>query len=98
MNPAVLDLAQKIADEHNLKLRDVLSRFRRAGLQFRTETVRAFDSAPRDEHTILGFAYDGYFYPYTDEANRQQLLKLVLAAAPEGRKTLEPAAPSLTAG
>jgi hypothetical protein len=82
VNAAVLEIAQKIAEEHSLKLREVVARFRRAGVQFRTETTRAFDNGPHDENVVLGYSFEGYFYPYTDEENRSLLEKLVLDAKP----------------
>lgn len=86
MNPVVLELAQKIADDHGLTLRDVVTRFRRAGIQFRTETQRTYDTEARDENTLIGFSFEGFFYPYSDEDNRATLEKLVLEAYPRERK------------
>lgn len=80
MNTAVLEIAQQIADDHALTVRDVVSRFRRAGVQFRTETTRSFDTEPRDENILLGYSFEGYFYPYNDDDNKALLEKLVLEA------------------
>lgn len=91
MNTAILEIAQKIARDHALSLRDVVARFRRAGVQFRTETTRSFDNEPKDETVLLGYSFEGFFYPYTDEDNIALLEKLVLEARP--RET-RPAAPS----
>lgn len=90
MNTAILEVAQKIADGHKLTLRDVVARFRRAGVQFRTETTRSFDNEPHDENILLGYAYEGYFYPYNEEENQTLLEKLVLEARPRESRVLEP--------
>ncbi|NDD27118.1 MAG: hypothetical protein EB084_02480 [Proteobacteria bacterium] len=82
MNAAILEVAQKIADGNDLSIRDVIARFRRAGVQFRTETTRSYDTSPQDENVLLGYSFEGFFYPYSEEENRALLEKLVLQARP----------------
>lgn len=90
MNPAVLELAQKLADDHGLTIRDVVTRFRRAGLQFHTETTRTYDTRAHDENVLQGFSFEGFFYPYSDEENRATLERLVLTALPRETRKSEP--------
>lgn len=85
MNTAVLEVAQKIAEDNSLSIKDVVARFRRAGVQFRTETTRTYENEAHDENVLLGYSFEGLFYPYSDEENRAMLEKLVLEAKP--RKT-----------
>ena len=100
MNQAVLEVAQAIADSHDLGLRDVMVRFRRAGVEFRTETKHSVLNDNKDEHVLLGYAYQGLYYPFTDE-NRVFLEGLVMSAKPPERppqsrpeEKTEPTAPA----
>lgn len=77
MNLAVLEVAQAIADNHKLTLRDVIARFRKIGIEFRTETNHSFTGEPKEEQILLGYAYQGLFYPYNEEDNRKQLESLI---------------------
>ncbi len=82
MNQVVLELAQNIADVHSLTLRDVIARFRKMGVEFRTETNHSFSGEPKEEQVLLGYAFQGLFYPYTDEENRSFLFSLVKDGPP----------------
>jgi hypothetical protein len=67
MNSAVLEVAQSIADGHSLSVREVVARFRKVGVEFRTESNPSVLSDHKGEQVLLGYAYQGFFYPYTDE-------------------------------
>lgn len=80
MNSAVTEIAQEIGDKHTITLRDVLGRFRRAGIEFRTETSYSYESSGKiEQNTILGFSFESLYYPFTEE-NRKVLEELVLKA------------------
>jgi hypothetical protein len=79
MNLAILEVAQGIADTNKLTIRDVLSRFRKVGVEFRTETNHNFSGETREEQVLLGYAYQGLFYPYSEEENRKFLEGLIVA-------------------
>lgn len=67
MNSAVLEVAQAIAEGNQLTIREVVARFRRVGVEFRTESNPSVLSDQKGEQVLLGYAYQGFFYPYTDE-------------------------------
>ncbi|MBM3464743.1 MAG: hypothetical protein FJX76_21810 [Armatimonadetes bacterium] len=79
MNSAVLEVATNIAESNNIPLRDVITRFRKVGIEFRTETNHSFTGEPKEEQVLLGYAYQGLFYPYTEEENRKMLEGLVVS-------------------
>ena len=68
MNSAVLEVAQSIGVRHSLNLREVIARFRRVGLEFRTETNHTFeDNLKLEEQVLLGYSYEGFYHPVTEE-------------------------------
>ena len=81
MNIAVIEIAQAIADGNQLTLREVIARFRRVGVEFRTESNQSVLGDHKSEHVLLGYAYQGFYYPYTDE-NKELLEKLIREFTP----------------
>lgn len=81
MNSAVLEVLEVIADHNKLSVRDIISRTRKAGIEFRTETNHSFTGEPKEDLVLLGYAYQGFFYNWTDEGNKKLLPGLVMGTA-----------------
>jgi len=91
VNSAVLEVLEVIAQHQKLALRDVISRTRKAGVEFRTETNHSFTGEPKEDLVLLGYAYQGLFYPWTDEGNRKLLPGLVMGTATPADRVVEKA-------
>lgn len=79
MNLAVLEAVQRIADTHKLKVRDLTNRLRKLRIEFRTESYQGGE--PLETPLLVGFSYDGFFFPTTEEVNQNLLERLLLEGA-----------------